>query len=217
MIKSFESEECSLLKSNIADQTDRAIRLIGAKKYSEAQQTINQALLDAQSLKDCKISDSMLVNLQTEYGDVFAYYQLLNQADEKFSKSDFLASIEIHLKAENFFYQKNISRFDETYQPIGAFIMVKSSPGLNSTAIGYYSRKQDYRKMISLFHVYLQNGYDIAKYEAYISEAGTFMANYDKERFPQNDPVFMLEKLTLGKQDFQPFKSAYLKTWKNKK
>jgi hypothetical protein len=71
--------------------------------------------------------------------------------------------------------------------------------------------------MISLFHVYLQNGYDIAKYEAYLAEAGTFMANYDKERFPQNDPVFMLEKLTLGKQDFQPFKSAYLKTWKNKK
>ncbi len=217
LMKSFESEECSLLKNNVANLTDRAIRLIEAKKYSEAQQTINQALLDAHSLKDCKMSDSMLVNLQTEYGDVFAYYQLLNQADEKFSKSDFLASIEIHLKAENFFYQKNISRFDETYQPIEAFIMAKSSPGLNSTAIGYYSRKQDYRKMISLFHVYLQNGYDIAKYETYLSEAGTFMANYDKERFPQNDPVFMLEKLTLGKQYFQPFKSAYLKTWKNKK
>jgi hypothetical protein len=217
LIKSFESEECSLLKSNVADQTDHAIRLIEAKKYSEAQQTIHQALLDAHSLKDCKISDSILVNLQTEFGDVFAYYQLLNQADEKFSKSDFLASIEIHLKAENFFYRNNISRFDETYQPIEGFIMAKSSPGLNSTAIGYYSRKQDYRKMISLFHVYLQNGYDIAKYEAYLADAGTFMANYDKERFPQNDPVFMLEKLTLGKPDFQPFKSAYLKTWKNKK
>jgi hypothetical protein len=217
LMKSFESEECTHLKGNIADETDRAIKFIEVKKFTEAQQIISQALRDVNSLKDCKISDSTLQALQTEYADIFAYYQLLNQADEKFGKSDYLASIEMHLKAEKFFYEKNISRFGETYQPIEEFIISKSSPGLNSTAIGYYSRKQDYRKMISLFHVYLQNGYDIAKYDAYLAEGGTSMATYDKERFPQNDPVFMLEKLTLGKQDFQPFKSAYLKTWKNKK
>ena len=217
LMKSFETDECGTLKSSITRRTDETIQLLGAKMYHEADLILSQLLLEIQSGKGCLVNDSILKSLQANYNDVFVYYRLLIQTEEKYSKNDFQGAIEIHLKAENCFYQKNIYRFDETYRSIEEFITAKSNPGLNSTAIGYYSRKQDYRKMISLFHLFLQNGFDIGKYDSYLSEAGTAMALADKARFPQSDPIFMLEKLSLGKQDFQPFKSAYIKAWKNKK
>lgn len=217
LMKSFETNECGTLKSSITRRTDEAIRLLGAKMYLEADLILSQLMPEIQSAKDCSVNDSIPKSLQLSYGDVFVYYRLLVQAEEKYAKNDFQAAIEIHLKAENCFYQKSIYRFDETYRSLEEFITAKSDPGLNSTAIGYYSRKQDYRKMISLFHSFLQNGFDIRKYDSYLAEAGTSMALADKARFPQSDPIFMLEKLSQGNQAFQPFKSAYLKAWKNKK
>jgi len=217
LLKTFETEECGALKSNIARQTDESIQLIASKNYYQAKQKIEDALRQITALEKCSVSDSTLKSLQGQYSKVFAYYEMLAFADDKFEKNDFLAAIEVHLKAENYFYKEEIYRFDETYRPIDEFITSKSSSALNSVAIGYYSRQKDYRKVVSLLHVYLQHGFDIEKYDSYLAEAGATLSAKDKARYPQNDPVFMLEKFTLGKQAFQPFKTAYLKEWKGKK
>jgi len=216
LMRSLESGECAELRKHFNLQTAEILKLIDDKAYTVASQLINQLMQEIKKSKNCNVSDSTLTSIRDKYNDLFVYYQLLTQVGEKFKKNDFYASIEIHLKAETYYYQNNIYRFGEPFQPIDEFISDKANPGLNSAAIGYYSRKNDYTKMLRLLHLYVNKSFDIGKYDSYLKEAGAYMALQDKARYPQSDPVFMLEKLTLRDQAFQPFRLAYLKAWKGK-
>lgn len=211
------SQECKNYKSEYTQDYNSGLAKEQEKKYAEAANFYNQALVLAGVHKECAISSYDADNRKKQIQDAADYQQLVIDANDQLSQKNYENALSKYDMASKVFVDKNISnRFGLTFIPMEDFIKSKNDDFV-FYAVSYYLGKDDLDNSLNMLRELDKRAYNAKLTKNYQIVLADKLAVRDYMQNANTEPKQKVIEYSKAEKWFSVLQKQYLKKWKSLK
>lgn len=202
----MSSRHCMDIQFQLKENAKLIVKQINNGNFSQAKQIKINTIELTKSNSDCKIDLKEIDSIIHDYRFIYEFYDEFELMKNKLFGQGYTEVIGLYLKLRNFYFEKDIEKYNFKLPSLYEFVKQQNLPKLTSSSVSYFISQQLYQLAFEYLNLLKLQGVESVNSKNLQIELGTeFAKSFEDDHEARQ---LMVEELSINDKWFKYFNRA---------